>query len=76
MFDTRLRLSHQVKEEVIKYFGDKVFKTIIHRNVRISESPSHSKPIILYDSVSSGAQNYISLAREIIEKNSSVVNKK
>lgn len=69
MFDTRLRLSHQVKEEVIKYFGDKVFKTIISRNVRISEAPSHAKPIIMYDSISSGAQNYMSLANELIEKN-------
>lgn len=69
MFDTRLRLSHQVKEEVIKYFGDKVFKTIINRNVRISEAPSHAKPIIMYDSISSGAQNYMSLANELIEKN-------
>ncbi|GAB4129112.1 MAG: AAA family ATPase [Ignavibacteriales bacterium] len=76
MFDTRLRLSHQVKDEVIKYFGDKVFNTVIHRNVRISESPSHSKPIILYDSISSGAQNYISLAKEIIERNQNLVAKK
>jgi chromosome partitioning protein len=76
MFDTRLRLSHQVKEEVIKYFGDKVFNTVIHRNVRISESPSHSKPIILYDSVSSGAQNYISLAKELIARNSDMVKDK
>jgi chromosome partitioning protein len=49
MFDTRLRLSQQVAEEVRKYFGDKVFKTVIHRNVRISEAPSFGKPIILYD---------------------------
>ena len=69
MFDTRLRLSHQVKEEVVKYFGDKVFKTVINRNVRISEAPSHSKPIIMYDSISIGAQNYMSLANELIEKN-------
>lgn len=69
MFDTRLRLSHQVAEEVKKYFGEKVFDTIIHRNVRISESPSHSKPVILYDAVSIGAQNYIALASELMKRN-------
>jgi chromosome partitioning protein len=75
MFDTRLRLSHQVAEEVKKYFGDKVFKTIIHRNVRISEAPSYGKPVILYDAISSGARNYMALASEILEKNSSVYGK-
>jgi len=68
MFDTRLRLSHQVVEEVQKYFGAKVFKTIIHRNVRLSEAPSHSKPVILYDATSIGAQNYITLASELIQR--------
>jgi chromosome partitioning protein len=68
MFDTRLRLSHQVVEEVQKYFGAKVFKTIIHRNVRLSEAPSHSKPVILYDASSIGAQNYITLASELIQR--------
>ncbi|MDR3610803.1 MAG: AAA family ATPase [Ignavibacteriaceae bacterium] len=72
MFDTRLKLSHQVAEEVKKYFGEKVFDTIIHRNVRISESPSHGKPVILYDAVSSGSKNYISLASELLQRNSSV----
>ena len=71
MFDVRLRLSHQVAEEVKKYFGDKVFKTIIHRNVRISEAPSFGKPIILYDAVSSGSKNYMSFASEFLERNSS-----
>ncbi len=70
MFDSRLRLSHQVAEEVKKYFGDKVFNTIIHRNVRISEAPSYGKPIIFYDAVSSGAKSYMALASEIIERNS------
>jgi chromosome partitioning protein len=70
MFDTRLRLSHQVAEEVKKYFGDKVFNTIIHRNVRISEAPSYGKPIILYDAISSGAQNYMALTAEVIKRNS------
>ncbi len=69
MYDTRLRLSHQVVEEVKKYFGSKVYDTIIHRNVRLSEAPSHSKPVILYDASSIGAQNYISLASELIQRN-------
>ncbi len=70
MFDSRLRLSHQVADEVKKYFGDKVFNTIIHRNVRISEAPSYGKPILFYDAVSSGAKNYMALASEIIDRNS------
>lgn len=74
MFDTRLRLSHQVAEEVRKYFGDKVYKTAIHRNVRISEAPSYGKPIILYDAISSGAQNYMALASEFLENNSAILN--
>jgi len=69
MFDSRLRLSNQVVEEVKKHFGDKVFNTIIARNVRISESPSHGMPVILYDATCVGAQNYLELANEIIEKN-------
>lgn len=73
MFDTRLRLSHQVAEEVKKYFGDKVFNTIIHRNVRISEAPSFGKPIILYDAVSSGSKNYMSLASELLLRNSTIL---
>ncbi len=73
MFDTRLRLSHQVAEEVKKYFGEKVFNTIIHRNVRISEAPSFGKPIILYDAVSSGSKNYISLASELLLRNSTIL---
>lgn len=68
MYDTRLRLSHQVREEVKKYFGDKVYDTVIRRNVRISEAPSHSKPVILYDSISTGARNYMALAAEMIER--------
>lgn len=68
MFDTRLRLSHQVVDEVKKYFGTKVYNTIIHRNVRLSEAPSYSKPVILYDASSVGAQNYISLASEVIQR--------
>ncbi len=75
MFDVRLRLSQQVAEEVRKYFGDKVFKTIIHRNVRISEAPSFGKPVILYDAISTGSQNYIALAAELLERNSNGINK-
>ena len=67
MFDTRLRLNHQVIEEVKKYFGEKVYKTIVQRNVRLSEAPSHQKPVILYDAISTGAKNYIALAKEILE---------
>jgi chromosome partitioning protein len=70
MFDIRLRLSQQVADEVRKYFGDKVYKTIIHRNVRISEAPSYGKPVILYDALSTGSQNYIALASELLERNS------
>ncbi|MCL6493873.1 MAG: AAA family ATPase [Ignavibacterium sp.] len=76
MFDSRLRLSHQVAEEVRKYFGDKVYNTVIHRNVRISEAPSYGKPIILYDAISSGAKNYMSLAAELLERNSITANNK
>jgi chromosome partitioning protein len=75
MFDIRLRLSQQVAEEVRKYFGDKVFKTVIHRNVRISEAPSFGKPVILYDAISTGSQNYIALASELLDRNSSSLNK-
>jgi len=73
MFDMRLRLSQQVAEEVKKYFGEKVYKTIIHRNVRISEAPSYGKPVILYDALSTGSQNYIALASELLERNSKEV---
>ena len=66
MYDSRLNLSRQVAEDVRKYFGDKVFKTVILRNVRLSEAPSHGKPIILYDAVSTGCENYMSLAEEVI----------
>lgn len=74
MFDQRLRLSHQVAEEVRKYFGEKVFNIVINRNVRISEAPSYGKPIILYDAISSGAQNYMQLASELLERNSAITN--
>lgn len=68
MFDTRTNLSHQVVTEVKNFFKEKerVFKTVISRNVKLSESPGYGKPIILYDITSKGAKDYISLAREII----------
>lgn len=69
MFDQRTRLSNQVADEVRKYFGDKVFKAIITRNVRLAESPSFGKPVLLYDSSSTGSQNYLSLAKEVIARN-------
>jgi len=68
MFDPRNLLSHRVTEDVKSHFGDKVFKTIIPRNVRLSESPSHGLPIILYDIKSRGAAAYLDLAQEIIKE--------
>jgi len=70
MYDSRLRLSNQVVEEVRKHFNKMVFKTIIQRNVSLGEAPSHGKNIIDYDSTSKGAKNYIKLAQELINNNS------
>ena len=70
MYDQRLRLSNQVVEEVQKHFSDMVFETIIQRNVRLGEAPSYGESIIKYDVSSKGASNYLSLAKEIINKNS------
>jgi len=70
MYDSRLRLSNQVVEEVQKHFNDMVFKTIIQRNVKLSEAPSFGENIINYDASSKGAANYLSLAKEVINKNS------
>jgi chromosome partitioning protein len=67
MFDQRNLLSHRVSDDVRKHFGDKVFKTVIPRNVRLSESPSHGLPIILYDIKSRGALAYMEMAMEIIQ---------
>ena len=69
MYDTRTRLSNQVAEEVKRYFDDRVFKSVIARNIRLAEAPSFGKPALLYDSTSTGSKNYLSLAREIIKKN-------
>lgn len=66
MYDGRLNLSRQVAEETKAHFGDRVYKTVIGRNVKLGEAPSFGKPIILYDIMSAGAQNYINLAGEVI----------
>jgi chromosome partitioning protein len=66
MFDGRNNLAAQVAGDVRKYFGNKVYNTIIHRNVTLSEAPSHGKPVLLYDIRSRGAQSYLDLAREVL----------
>jgi chromosome partitioning protein len=66
MYDSRNNLAEQVAQEVRKYFGSKVYTTIIHRNVALSEAPSHGKPVLLYDIRSRGAQSYLELAKEVI----------
>ncbi len=70
MFDSRLRLHNQVVEEVKTHFSNMVFKTVITRNIRLSEAPSFGKPVITYDAGSSGAANYLSLAKELINRQS------
>ncbi|MDO4195382.1 MAG: AAA family ATPase [Prevotellaceae bacterium] len=70
MYDSRLRLANQIYDEVKRHFQELVFKTVIQRNVKLSESPSHGLPVILYDANSAGAKNHLSLAKEIIQKNS------
>ena len=67
MYDGRLNLSRQVAEDVRRFFDKKVYQSVINRNVRISEAPSFGKPIILYDAVSTGSENYMSLAEEFIK---------
>jgi chromosome partitioning protein len=69
MYDGRLRLSNQVVEEVKNHFEDSVFSTIIHRNTRLGEAPSLGKPVLLYDAESTGALNYLNLAKEILQRN-------
>lgn len=66
MYNQRLNLSRQVRDDVLHFFKGKVFDTCIHRSVKLSEAPSHGKPIFLYDITSSGAKNYMSLAEEIL----------
>ena len=69
MYDSRLNLSQQVLQEVKEYFGEKVYKTLINRNVRLGEAPSYGKPIVLYDAASTGSQNYMNLVSEILHQN-------
>jgi len=66
MYDNRLNLCNQVVAEVREYFKDKVYKTVVNRNVRLGEAPSFGKPIIMYDAVCIGSQNYMNLAKEVI----------
>jgi chromosome partitioning protein len=73
MYDERINLARQVAEEVRNHFGEKVYKTVIPRNVRLSEAPSFGKPIILYDIRSRGSEAYVSLAREFIQRTENVI---
>ncbi len=68
MYDGRTSLSEQVKQEIVKHFGDKLFKSVIPRNVRLAEAPSHGKPISEHDSWSKGARAYKALAKEVINR--------
>jgi chromosome partitioning protein len=68
MFDSRINLARQVSEEIRNHFTDTTFKTVIPRNVRLSEAPSHGKPVLLYDITSRGASSYLDLAKEIIQR--------
>src|SRR5207237_4315412 len=68
MFDERMNLAKQVAEEVRSHFGEKVYQTVIPRNVRLGEAPSFGKPIILYDIRSRGSEAYVSLAKEFIQR--------
>ena len=69
MYDSRLRLANQIYDEVKRHFQELVFKTVIQRSVKLSESPSHGLPVILYDADSTGSKNHLALAKEIINKN-------
>jgi chromosome partitioning protein len=68
MYDGRLNIARTVAAELTSYFGDKVYRSVVHRNVRLAEAPSHGLPIALFDILSQGAQDYISLAGEVIER--------
>ena len=69
MYDGRLRLSNQVVEEIKNHFHELVFNTIVHRNTKLGEAPSFGKPALMYDAESTGATNYLNLAKEILQKN-------
>jgi chromosome partitioning protein len=73
MYDSRLRISNSVIEDVRKHFNEQVFKTVIARNVRLAEAPSYNMPVIEYDATSTGAQNYLALANELIQKNKNII---
>jgi len=68
MYDGRLNLSRQVADEARKFFSNRVYSTVINRNVRLSEAPSFGKPIIMYDILSTGAENYMALAKEVLNR--------
>jgi chromosome partitioning protein len=68
MYDGRLNLCNQVRKELEQHFGDRLYKAIIRRNVKLGEAPSHGKPVLLYDAGSPGSQNYIALAQEILDE--------
>ena len=73
MYDDRMNLAKQVAEEVRRHFGEKVYQSVIPRNVRLGEAPSFGKPIILYDIRSRGSEAYVSLAREFIQRAENVL---
>ena len=73
MYDSRLRLSNQVLNEVRRHFQDLVFDTVVHRNTRLGEAPSFGKPVVMYEAESTGAKNYLNLTREILQNNDSTV---
>jgi len=72
MFDGRNNLSHQVEREVRAHFADKVFRTVIPRNVRLGEAPSHGKPVLIYDVTCAGAKAYLDLAQELVERSGGI----
>jgi chromosome partitioning protein len=73
MFDERTNLGQQVAADVREFFKEKVFRTVIPRNVRLGEAPSHGMPVILYDAKSRGAEAYLALAREVLERSAATV---
>ena len=73
MFDGRTKVHSQVLAELRDHFKEMVFDTVIQRNIRLSEAPSHGKPIILYDIMCNGSTNYLNLAKEILERNGQII---
>ena len=68
MYDHRLNLSQQVLAETRRFFAERVYRTVIPRNVRLSEAPSHGKPVVIYDPICTGSTSYMSLAKEVIDR--------